>query len=141
MADYHNWLDRNRFKKLLVITDTNKFNYKSKIGEFKYIYIKDLVNNIKNNRISEISTKEGLNTVNKIKNTEIIKYKERTHTQKDLLNLLNDLLDTILIDETLISSNENGNENGNEEMRNEEMRNENEDGNENGNENDKTTWR
>ena len=42
---YPNWFDKNKFKKMLAIIDSNKFNYKNKIGEFKYIYIKDLVNN------------------------------------------------------------------------------------------------
>ena len=75
---YPNWFDRNKFKKLLAIIDSNKFNYKNKIGEFKYIDIRDLVNNIRNNRISEISAKKGLNTLNEIKNAEIIKHKKRT---------------------------------------------------------------
>ena len=55
---YPNWFDRNKFEKILAIIDSNKFNYKNKIGEFKYIDIKDLVNNIKNNAISEISAKK-----------------------------------------------------------------------------------
>ena len=93
--DYPNWFDRNKFEKILAIIDSNKFNYKNKIGEFKYIDIKDLVNNIKNNTISEISAKKGLNTLNEIKNAEIIKYKRHTPKQKELLNLFNDLLDTI----------------------------------------------
>ena len=59
-----------------------------------------MVNNIKNNTISEISVKKDLNTLNEIKNAEIIKYKKRTSGQKELLNLFNDLLDTILTDET-----------------------------------------
>ena len=37
-----------------------------------------LVNNIRNNTISEISSKKGLNKLNEIKNAEIIKYKNRT---------------------------------------------------------------
>ena len=78
------------------------------MGEFKYIHIRDLVNNIRNNTISEISAKKGLN---EIKNAEIIKYKKRTPKHQELLNLFNDLLDTILTDKTLMSSNENGNEN------------------------------
>ena len=41
-----------------------------------YIGIKDLVNNIRNNTISEISTKKDLNTLNKIKNAKIIKCKK-----------------------------------------------------------------
>ena len=50
-----NWIDKNKFKEILAIIDSNKFNYKNKIGEFKYIDIKDLVNNIRNNTISEIN--------------------------------------------------------------------------------------
>ena len=37
-----------------------------------------MVNNIKNNAISEISAKKGLNTLNRIKNAEITKYKKCT---------------------------------------------------------------
>ena len=81
-----NWFDKNKFKEILAIIDSNKFNYKNKIGEFKYIDIKDLVNNIRNNTISEISAKKGLNKLNEIKNAEIIKHKKRTPKQKELLN-------------------------------------------------------
>ena len=84
-----------------------------------------MVNNIRNNTISEISAKKGLNTLNEIKNAEIIKYKKRTPKHKELLNLFNDLLDTILTDKTLksksqkdntlmSSKDENENENGND---------------------------
>ena len=66
----------------------------------KYIDIKDLVNNIRNNTISEITAKEGINVLNKIKNTEIIKKRRYTPKQKELLNLFNDLLDTILFNKT-----------------------------------------
>ena len=90
---YPNWFDRNKFKTVLAIIDSNKFKYKNKIGEFKYIDIKDLVNNIRNNTISEIPAKKGLNILNEIKNAEIIKYKRSTSEQKKLLNLFNDLLD------------------------------------------------
>ena len=79
---YPNWFDRNKFKKISAIIDSNKFNYKNKIGEFKYTDIKDLVKNIRNNTITEIFAKESLNTLNKIKNAEIIKYKKRTLEQK-----------------------------------------------------------
>ena len=61
-----------------------------------------MVNNIKNNTISEIDAKKSLNTLNKIKNAEI-KYKRLIPKQKELLNLSNDLLDTILTDKTLES--------------------------------------
>ena len=109
---YPNWFDKNKFKNILAIIDSKKFGFNNKIGEFKYIDIKDLVNNIRNNTISEISAKKGLNTLNEIKNAEIIKYKKCTPKQKELLNLFNDLLDTILIDKTLKSeSQEDENEN------------------------------
>ena len=52
-----NWSDRNKCKEILAITDSNEFNYKNKIGEFKYIDIKNLVNSIKSNTISEIDAK------------------------------------------------------------------------------------
>ena len=56
--NYLNWFDRNKFEKILAFIDSNKFNYKNKIGEFKYIDIKDFVNNIRNNAISEVSAKK-----------------------------------------------------------------------------------
>ena len=52
-----NWFDRNKFKDILAIIDSNKINYRNKIGEFKCIGIRDLVNNIRNNTISELSAK------------------------------------------------------------------------------------
>ena len=100
---YPNWFDRNKFKQILAIIDSNRFNYKNKIGEFKHIGIKDLVNNIRNNTISEISGKKGLNTLNKIKNAEMIKYKRHAPKQQELLNLFKNLLNTILTDKTLKS--------------------------------------
>ena len=112
-----NWLDKNKFEKILAIIDSNKFNYKNKIGEFKYIDIKDLVNNIRNNTISEISAKKDLNALNKIKNAEIIKYRKLTPNHKELLNLFDDLLDAILTDKTLESERqEDKNENENEKV-------------------------
>ena len=62
-------------KSLLAIIDSNQFNYRNKIGEFKYNGIRDWVNSITNNTISERSAKKDLNTLNKIKNAEIIKHK------------------------------------------------------------------
>ena len=96
-----NWFDKKRLKFFLAIIDSNKFDRKNKIGEFRYIEIKDLVNNIKNNTISEICAKKSLNILNEIKNAEIIKYKKRTIGQKELLNLFNDLLEAILTNKTL----------------------------------------
>ena len=53
-----NWIDKNKFKEILAIIDSNKFGHKNKIGDFKYIDIKDLVNNIRDNKISEIYTQK-----------------------------------------------------------------------------------
>ena len=98
-----NWLDKNKFKEILTIIDSNKFGHKNKIGDFKYIDIKDLVNNIKDNTISEIDAKKSLNTLNIIKNSEI-KHKRLIPGQKELLNLFDDLSDIILTDKALMSS-------------------------------------
>ena len=131
---YPNWFDRNKFEEFLAIIDSNKFDYKNKIGKFKYIDMRDLVKNIPNYTISEISAKKGLNKLNEIKNEGIIKYKKRNPKQKKLLNLFNNLLDVILTDETLLSSkDENENENYKTLMSSNE-----DDDNENENENDKT---
>ena len=94
-----------------------------------------MVNN-GNNTISEISAKKGLNTLNEIKNAEIIKYKKGTPKQKELLDLFNNLLDTILTDKTLMSSN-NENEKENENKKENEKEKEKGKGNENENENEK----
>ena len=94
-----NQFDKNKFKKILPVIGSSKFNYKNEIGEFKFISIKDLVNDIKNNTISEISAKKGINALNEIKNAEIKKLKKKpTPKQKELLNLFNQLLDTILLE-------------------------------------------
>ena len=89
-------------KKILIIIDSNKFGYKNKIGELKYIDIKDLVKNIKNNTISEIDAKKRLNTINIIKNSEI-KHRRIISGQKELLNLIDDLSNIILTNKTLKS--------------------------------------
>ena len=109
--------DRNKFKEILVIIDSSKFNYSDKIGEFKYIDIRDSVNNIRNNTISKIDAKKNLSTLNKIKNAEIISYKNHTPKHKELLNLFNDLIDIILTDKTLESeSQKDKNKNENEKI-------------------------
>ena len=74
--------DKNKFKEILAIIDSNKFNYRNKIGEFKYTDIRGFVNNTRNNTISKIDAKKDLNTLNKIKNTEIIKHKRHTPKRK-----------------------------------------------------------
>ena len=57
-------VDKNKFKEILAIIDSNEFDYKNKIGEFTYIKIKDLLHNIKNNTISEIDARKDLNNLN-----------------------------------------------------------------------------
>ena len=82
-----------------------------------------MVNNIRNTTISEIDAKKDLNTLNEIKNVEIIKYKKRTPGHKELLNLFDDLLDIISTDKTLESKcqkDENKNENEKVESKKEE---------------------
>ena len=53
-----NWIDKNKFKKMSAIIDSDEFVHKNRIGEFKYIKIKDLVTNIKNITIGEIDAKK-----------------------------------------------------------------------------------
>ena len=107
-----------------------------------------MVNNIRNNTISEIDATKNLNTLNEIKNAEIIKYRKRITGHKELLNLFNDLLDIILSDKTLkseIQKNKNKNENekaGSRKEDNEQVesrKEENEKENENENEDDYET--
>ena len=52
-----NLTDKNKSEKILATIDSNKFGHRNKIGVFKDIDIKILVNNIRNNTISEISAK------------------------------------------------------------------------------------
>ena len=79
-----------------------------------------MVNNIKDNTISEIDAKKRLNTLNIIKNSEI-KHRRIISGQKELLNLFDDLSNIILTDKTLKSESqedkneENENENENED--------------------------
>ena len=106
---YPNWFDKNKFKNILAIIDSNKFDCRHKIGEFKYIDFKDLANNIKNKTISEISPKKDLNILSEIKNAGMIKQKKRTPKQKELLNLFNDLSGTSLTDKTIKSESQKSN--------------------------------
>ena len=76
-----------------------------------------MVNNIRNNTISEIDVKKDSNKLNEIKKAETIKYKKRTPGHKKLLNLFNNLLDIVLTDKTLkLEIQENKNENENEKV-------------------------
>ena len=119
-----NRIDKNKFKEILVIIDSNEFNYKNMVGKFKYTDIKNLVDNIRNNTISEIDAKKVLNALSKIKKAEIIKYKKRTSGHIKLLNLFNKLLNINLTDKT---SGSQENENEKVESRKEENEDEDED--------------
>ena len=76
-------------------------------------WLKDLVNNIRNNTISEIPATKSLNVLNKIKDAKIITMRRYTPKQKDLLNLFNNLLDAVLTDKTLRSKSQKDYENEN----------------------------
>ena len=77
-----------------------------------------MVNNIRNNTISEIDGKKDLLALKEIRNVEMIKYKKRTPGHKKLIKLFDDL-DIILTDKTLKSENQE-NENEKVESRKEE---------------------
>ena len=82
-TNFPNWFDKNKFKNILAVINSNTFNYRYKIGEFKYTDIEDLNNKIRNNTISEISVKKDLNTLKELKNTEIIKQKSALLNRKN----------------------------------------------------------
>ena len=96
-------MDKNNFKEVLTIIDSYKFGYKNKIGKFKYTDIKDLVNNIKDNTISEIDLKKHLNIL-KIKRNSKLEQRRLIPGQKELLKLFDDLSIITLTNKTLISS-------------------------------------
>ena len=55
--------DKNKFKEILTIIDSNKFNYRNKIGEFKYIDIRDLII-LEIIQLVKEMLKKNLNTLN-----------------------------------------------------------------------------
>ena len=124
-----NWYDKNKFNKILTTIDSNNFNHKNKIGKFKFNDINNLINNIKNNTISEAATKKKINELNKMKNVET-KGKGLINSQGKLLSLFGDL-------KTIFNNNNNSNNsNNNERDSNNKNENENENVNENKNENE-----
>ena len=58
------WYDKNKFNKILTTIDNNNFNHKNKTGKLKFNDINNLINNIKNNTISEADTKKKINELN-----------------------------------------------------------------------------
>ena len=117
-----NWIDKYTFKETLVVIDSNEFNYKNRVSKFKYTRIKNLVDNTRNDRISEIDAKELLNALNEIKKAEIINYEKRTTGHIKLLNLFNKLININLTDKTSESQ-----ENENEKVKSKKEENEEED--------------
>ena len=65
--DTTDWYDKNKFKKILTTIDSNNFNHKNKIGKLKFNDINNLINNIKNNTITETDAKQKLNALDEIK--------------------------------------------------------------------------
>ena len=125
-----NWYDKNKFNKILTTIDSINFNRKNIIGKFKFNDINNLINNIKNNTISEADTKKKINELDEVKKVET-KDKRLSISQKTLLSLLNDL-------KTIFNNNNNNNESdGENESENESVHeNENENKNESDNESD-----
>ena len=106
------WYNKNKFNKILTTIDSKNFNHKNKIGKLKFNDINNLVNNIKNNTISEAHAKHKLNALNEIKKAEI-KVKCLISGQKKLLNLFDKLIKTIFDDN--LSVNEDDNKSVNED--------------------------
>ena len=125
------WYNKNKLRQISAIVSSNKFNHKTKVKKFKYTDIRDLVDNINKNAIGETDAKVKLNTLNELKNAEI-KNKCLSSNQKELLELFDDLLETISNNNNSNNSNNNSNNNENES----ESENKSESDNENENEDD-----
>ena len=71
-----------------------------------------MINNIKNNTFSEALVKQKLNALNEIKKTEV-KGKRLINSQKILLSLFDDLVETILNNNSNNNNDNNNNSNNN----------------------------
>ena len=80
------------------------------MDKLKFNSINNLVNNIKNNTISEAHAKQKLNPLNEIKKAEI-KGKCLSSGQKKLLNLFDELLEAIFNNNNNNNNNSNNNNN------------------------------
>ena len=85
---------KTNLKKILTAINSNGFNNKNKIGKLRFNSINNLINDIKNNTISEALAKQKLNALNEIKKAET-KNKRLINGQKILLNLFDDLIEAI----------------------------------------------
>ena len=112
---------KTSLKKILTTIDYNKFNHKNKIGKLKFNDINNLINNIKNNTISETDAKEKLNALDVIRNIET-KSERVISSQKVLLNLFDDLLKTIFDNN---NNNNNNDDNDNDSVNESENKNKN----------------
>ena len=108
-----NWYDKNKFNRILTTIDSNNFNYKNRIGKFKFNDINNLMNNIKNKAISESDAKKKINELNELKKVDT-KGKRLIISQKTLLKLL-DGLTTIFKNNTNEIVNEDNNKIVNED--------------------------
>ena len=106
--------DTNKFKIILTTIDRNNFNHKNKIGKLKFSDINSLINNIKNNTISEADAKK-INVLNEIKKAET-KNKRLINGQENLLNLFNDLLEAIFNNNRRVNKNDNVSVNENDNV-------------------------
>ena len=52
-----NWYHESKFNKIITTIDSNNFNHKNKTGKFKFNDFNNLINNIKNNIISEANAR------------------------------------------------------------------------------------
>ena len=104
--DTTDWYDKNKFKKILTTIDSNKFNHKNKVGKLKFNDINNLINNIKNNTISETDAQQKLNALDKIRKVET-KNKRLINGQKILLNLFDDLIEAIFNNNNKIVNEDN----------------------------------
>ena len=85
---YPNWFNKNKFKNILAIIDSNTFNYRHKIGEFNYIDIKNLVNKIRNITISEMFAKKDSNTLNELNKCRNNNKKAHSQTERIIKSIL-----------------------------------------------------
>ena len=99
------WYDKNKFNKILTTIDSNKFNHRNKIGKFKFNHINNLINNVKNNTISEADRKKKINELNKKKAQ--IKDKRLINGQKILLSLFDELLKAIFNNDKIVKEDNN----------------------------------
>ena len=105
---------KTNLKKILTAIDSNGFNHKNKIGKLRFDDINNLINDIKNNTISEALARQKLNALNEIKKTET-KNKRLINGQKILLNLFDDLIEAIFNNNNNKIVNEDNNDNDNDD--------------------------